>query len=296
MRGMITALKLVLKEIVYTLLLVLGVTALLFLFFNLMPGDYAGKGGGLPVYLDLLRGLFTFQFGISFVSGLDINAILFPAFRNTLVLTIGAICISLVIAVPIGIFSAYRSFKGYSWPLTLFSYIVSSIPVFYFGYLILFFVSRQTGFLPIFYPESSVGKYRFLSYVLPILVLGVGNDAVSEIVRLISSELGRVMSTDYVIASRARGEYQLASSVNEGIAIPLVSIIFSKLPFLIGGAVIIEFVFNWPGMGRLAFQSTLDRDLPILIVVAFLSVLMVRVGMILKEMLLYIFNPGSGRR
>ena len=162
------------------------------------------------------------------------------------------------------------------------------------GYLILFFVSRQTGFLPIYYPESSVGKYRFFSYVLPILVLGVGNDAISEIVRLISSELDRVMSTDYVIASKARGESLLASSVNEGIVIPLVSIIFSKVPFLIGGAVIIEFVFNWPGMGRLAFQSTLDRDLPVLIVIAFLSVLMVRAGMILKEILLYIFNPGEG--
>ena len=295
MRAMVAALKLVLKEIVYTLLLIIGVTALLYLFFNLMPGDYPGKGGGFPAYLELLRGLFTFQFGVSVVSGVNINTILFPAFRNTLILTLGAICISLIISVPIGIFSAYRSFKGYSWPLTLFSYIVSSIPVFYFGYLILFFVSRQTGFLPIFYPESSAGKYRFLSYVLPILVLGVGNDAVSEIVRLISSELGRVMNTDYVIASRARGESQLASSVNEGIAIPLVSIIFSKLPFLIGGAVIIEFVFNWPGMGRLAFQSTLDRDLPVLVVIAFLSVLMVRVGMMLKSILLHIFNAGESR-
>jgi peptide/nickel transport system permease protein len=295
MRGMLTALKLVLKEIIYTLLLILGVTALLYLFFNLMPGDYPGKGGGPEAFLLLLRGLFTFRFGVSVVSGMDINAILFPAFRNTLILTIGAICISLIIAVPIGIFSAYRSFKGYSWPLTLFSYIVSSIPVFYFGYLILFLVSRQTGFLPIFYPESSRGSYRLLSYVLPILVLGVGNDAVSEIVRLISSELGRVMSTDYVVASRARGESQLASSVNEGIAIPLVSIIFSKLPFLIGGAVVIEFVFNWPGMGRLAFQSTLDRDLPVLVVIAFLSVLMVRAGMIFRRILLFIFNPGESR-
>ncbi len=293
---MTTALRLVLKELVYTLMLIVGVTALLFLFFNLMPGDFPGKGEGLPVFLSLLKRLFTFQFGVSVVSGVDINSIVFPAFRNTLILTVGAICISLIIAVPIGIFSAFRSFKGYSWPLTIFSYIISSIPVFYLGYLILFFVSRQTGFLPIYYPESSVGRYRILSYVLPILVLGVGNDAISEIVRLISAELGRTMSTDYVIASKARGESLLASSVNEGIAIPLVSIIFSKVPFLIGGAVIIEYVFNWPGMGRLAFQSTLDRDLPVLIVIAFLSVLMVRAGMIFKEVLLYIFNPGSGRR
>jgi peptide/nickel transport system permease protein len=119
-------------------------------------------------------------------------------------------------------------------------------------------------------------------------------------VRLITSELGRVMSTDYVVASRARGESVLSSSVNEGIAIPLVSIVCSKvsivcskIPFLIGGAVIVEHVFNWPGMGRLAFESTLNRDLPVLIVIAFLSVLVVRAGMIVKEILLYIFNPGE---
>jgi peptide/nickel transport system permease protein len=75
--------------------------------------------------------------------------------------------------------------------------------------------------------------------------------------------------------------------------IPLVSIIFSKVPFIIGGAVIVEHVFNWPGMGRLAFQATLDRDLPVLIVIAFLSVLCVRGGMLIKELALYYFNIGE---
>jgi peptide/nickel transport system permease protein len=290
---MARALKLILKEVSYTLILIVGVTALLFLFFNLMPGDYQGKGGGARAYLELLRTLLTFQFGRSVVSGLDIGSLVFPAFRNTLVLTVGAIFISLIVAVPIGIFAAFKSFKSYSWPAMVFSYVISSIPVFYLGYLVLFLVSRQTGFLPIFYPDSMSGKYRFLSYVLPIVVLGMGNDAISEIVRLISTELGRVMSTEYVIASKARGELVLASSVNEGIAIPLVSIVFAKIPFLLGGAVIIEYVFNWPGMGRLAFESTLNRDLPVLIVIAFLAVLMVRAGMILKQILLYIFNPGK---
>jgi peptide/nickel transport system permease protein len=290
---MVRALRLFFKEVYYTVMLIIGVTALLFLLFNIMPGDFPGKGGGINGLLDLLKRLFTLQFGTSIVSGIDINTIVFPAFKNTLILTVGAISISMIIAVPIGIFSSYRRFRGYSWPLTIFSYVVSSIPVFYFGYLVLFLVSRYTGFLPIYYPQSSEGKYRLLSYALPILVLGLGNDSISEMVRLITSELGRVMSTDYVVASRARGESVLSSSINEGIAIPLVSIVCSKIPFLIGGAVIVEHVFNWPGMGRLAFESTLNRDLPVLIVVAFLSVLVVRAGMIVKEILLYIFNPGE---
>jgi peptide/nickel transport system permease protein len=288
---MVSFLKTLIKEILNTVLLILGVTALLYFLFNIMPGVFPDKGQGFGGYADLLKRLFTFNFGTSFVSGRDINKIIFPAFRNTLILTAGSIVLSMLISVPIGIFSAYRGFKSYSWPLSVFAYIMSSIPVFYLGYLILYIVSRQTGFLPIYYPQGSGRGSPFLSYVLPILVLGLGNDSISEIVRLITNELGRVMDSDYVSASKARGESVLKSSINEGIVIPLVSIMFSKIPFIIGGAVIVEHVFNWPGMGRLAFQSTLDRDLPMLIVIAFLSVLIVRAGMIIKESVLYYFNP-----
>lgn len=290
---MVRFIRVFVKEVLYTALLVTGVTALLYLLFHLMPGYFLGKGSGVSGYLDLLRRLFTFNFGKSIVSGIDINSIVFPAFKNTIILTVGAIFLSVTISVPIGIFSAYRRFKGYSWPLTLFSYIISSIPVFYLGYLVLYLFSRYTGFLPVYYPHGSERGNPFLSYVFPILVLGFGNASVSEIVRLIDTELERVIATDYVTASKARGESVLWSSVYEGIIIPLVSIVFSKIPFLIGGAVIVEHVFNWPGMGRLAFQSTLNRDLPVLIFIAFLSVLFVRFGMILKEMILLYVNPAE---
>jgi peptide/nickel transport system permease protein len=159
--------------------------------------------------------------------------------------------------------------------------------------VVLYAVSRYTGFFPIFYPRVGEGERRLLSYVLPIIVLGLGNDAISEIVRLVSSELGRVLRSDYVTAARAHGDSVLLASLPEGIVIPLVSIVFAKIPFLIGGAIVVEHVFNWPGMGRLAFESTLNRDLPVLIVIAFLSVLMVRAGMIVREILLAQLRPGD---
>jgi peptide/nickel transport system permease protein len=285
--------RLLAREILYTVFLVLGVSVLLYGAFNLMPGMYIGKGEGLPGYLSLLRRLFTFRFGTSVVSGQNIDAVVFPAFLNTLVLTMGSMVLSVVFAVPIGVFSAFRGFRGYSWPLTILSYIVSSLPVYYFGYLVLFLVSRYTGFFPIFSPRGGEGERRVISYVLPIIVLGLGNDAISEIVRLVSSELGRVLRSDYVIAAKAHGDSVLWASLKEGIVIPLVSIVFAKIPFLIGGAIIVEHVFNWPGMGRLAFESTLSRDMPMLIVIAFLSVLLVRAGMIVREMLLSRLRPGD---
>jgi peptide/nickel transport system permease protein len=285
--------KIFFREALYTGLLIVGVTALLYLLFNLMPGSFPGKGEGIFGYVGLLKKLFTFDFGVSGITGRNINGIVFPAFRNTLILTVGSIVLSIVVAVPIGIFSAYRGFKTYSWPLVIFSYVMSSIPVFYLGYLILYAVSRHTGYLPIYYPLGTGRGSPILSYVLPIIVLGFGNESISEIVRLIANELERVMHSDYAVAAKARGESVLWSSVSEGILIPLITIVFSKIPFIIGGAVIVEHVFNWPGMGRLAFQATLDRDLPLLIVIAFLSALSVRGGMVLKELALSYINPGE---
>jgi peptide/nickel transport system permease protein len=290
---MVRFLKVFSREIANAVLLIIGVTALLYLVFNVMPGTFFGKGVGLEGYIGLLRRLFTFQFGTSPVTGRDIGHLVLPAFRNTIVLTVGSLTISVIIAVPIGIFSAYRRFKSYSWSLSIFSYIISSIPVFFLGYLVLFIVSRYTGFMPILsLSEPGQGKPLF-AYILPILVLGLGNDSISEIVRLVGGELERTMSEDYVIASRARGENVLRASIHEGILIPLISIVFSKIPFIIGGAVIVEHVFNWPGMGRLAFQATLDRDLPVLIIIAFLSVLFLRVATLLKEMVLYYYRTSE---
>jgi len=290
---MVRFLKLFLKEVLYTFLLIIGVTTLLFLLFYLMPGTPSYIKFGINEYLGLLKRLLTLNFGISIISGRNINTIVFPAFKNTLILTVGSMFVSLLIAIPIGIFSAFKRFKSYSWPLSVFSYIISSIPVFYLGYVTIYIVSRHTGFLPVYYSHGIERGRPILTYMLPIFVLGFGNDSISEIVRLITNELGRVMSTDYVVSSKGRGESVLKSSIREGVVIPIISIIFSKIPFLIGGAVIVEYIFNWPGMGRLAFQSTLDRDMPVLIVIAFLSAIFVRVGMILKEIILYYYNPGE---
>jgi len=290
---MIRVVKIFSREVMYTLLLIIGVTGLLYLLFCLMPGSLSVNAVWYKEYIQLLTKLLTFRFGVSPITGLDINTIIFPAFRNTLILTIGAMVISVMIAVPIGIFASFRGFKGVSWPLTMFSYIVSSIPVFFLGYVVIFLVARNTGIIPIYFPRASGRGNPVLSFILPIIVLGIGNDSVSEIVRLISNELGRVMASDYVIASKGRGESVLKSSFNEGVLLPMISIIFSRVPFLIGGAIIVEYVFNWPGMGRLAFQSTLSRDLPVLGVIAFLSVITVRAGMILKEILFTFINPKS---
>ena len=233
---MVRFFKVFTREIANALLLIVGVTTILYLIFNILPGSFIGKGVGISGYIDLFRRLFTFKFGLSPVSGRDIRSIVFPAFKNTLILTIGSIFVSLLISVPIGIFSAYRRFKSYSWTLSIFSYIISSIPVFFLGYLVLYLVSRYTGVLPIYYLSEAQRGKPILSYILPIVVLGVGNDSISEIVRLIGNELERVMSKDYVIASKARGERVLQSSVHEGIIIPIISIIFSKIPFIIGAA------------------------------------------------------------
>ena len=93
-------------------------------------------------------------------------------------------------------------------------------------------------------------------------MLGVGNGTISEVIRYLRDEMGRVMAEDYIRTARAKGASVWKHSFKEGLLIPVTEIIASKIPFILGGAVIVEQVFNWPGMGRMAWQAAQDRDYP----------------------------------
>ena len=93
-------------------------------------------------------------------------------------------------------------------------------------------------------------------------MLGVGNGTISEVIRSLRDEMGRVMAEDYIRTARAKGASVWKHSFKEGLLIPVTEIIAAKIPFILGGAVIVEQVFNWPGMGRMAWQAAQDRDYP----------------------------------
>jgi peptide/nickel transport system permease protein len=216
------------RELVITGLLLLGVSFVVFIILFVSPGDPfsvllegqlsigEAKAGlheamGAPrswyvQYLAWLAGMLSGNFGTSIRMGLPVLPEVLRVGLSTLILTIGSLIITLLIAVPIALYSARRGTNKISWPLTMFSYVISALPVFWLGYIVIYFFTHKLGLFPIAFGFSTAGqKYRWLYQLLPIFVLGVGNGTISEVIRFLRQEMARVMSEDYIRTARAKG-------------------------------------------------------------------------------------------
>src|SRR4030042_1353835 len=137
------------------------------------------------------------NFGTSIRMGLPVLPEVLRVGLSTLILTIGSLIITLLIAVPIALYSAVRGTNKISWPLTMSSYVISALPVFWFGSI--FFFPHELGLFPVAFGFSSAGqKYRWLYQLLPIFVLGVGNGTISEVIRFLREEMGRAVGEAYI--------------------------------------------------------------------------------------------------
>jgi peptide/nickel transport system permease protein len=304
------------RELSITALLLLGVSFVVFIILYLSPGDpfsvllegqlssaeaQAGlrEAMGVPKswyaqYLSWLAGMLQGNFGNSVRTGLPVLKEVLRMGFNTLVLTLGSMLITLLIAVPIALYSALRGTDKVSWPLTMFSYVVSALPVFWLGYIVIYFFTHKLGIFPMAFGYSS-GHTAWLYALLPILVLGIGNGTISEVIRFLRNEMSRVMAEDYIRTARAKGASVWKHSFKEGLLIPVTEIIASKIPFILGGAVIVEQVFNWPGMGKMAWQAAQDRDYPVIMGVAILAAVLVRLGSLLQSVVYVAVNPRASK-
>jgi peptide/nickel transport system permease protein len=306
------------RELMITALLLLGVSFVVFIILFASPGDpfsvllegqlstgeaTAGvrEAMGVPrswyiQYLSWLGGMLTGNFGTSIRMGLPVLPEVLRVGFSTLLLTIGSLIITLLIAVPIALYSAVRGTDKLSWPLTMFSYLISALPVFWLGYVVIYFFTHKLGLFPLAFGFSSGGqKFRWLYLLLPIFVLGVGNGTISEVIRYLRQEMGRVMAEDYIRTARAKGASVWKHSFKEGLLIPVTEIVASKIPFILGGAVIVEQVFNWPGMGRMAWQAAQDRDYPVIMGIAILAAIFVRLGSLFQKVVYVAVNPRASK-
>ena len=304
------------QELFVTGLLLLGVSLVVFVILNLSPGDpfsmllegqalseevRAGIRQAMGVERtwygryaawvgDLVRG----DFGTSIRTGLPVLSEVLRTGLNTLVLTIGSLLVTLLIAAPIAIRSAMRGMSRYTWTLTILSYVASAVPLFWFGYIVIYFFTHQLGLFPLAF-GFAVGAKRWLYLLVPVFVLGIGNGAVSEVIRTLREEMARVMEEDYIRTARAKGARVWKHAFKEGFLIPVTEIIAAKVPFILGGAVIVEQVFNWPGMGRMAWQAAQDRDYPVIMGIAIVAAVLVRMASLLQSVVYVMVNPRASK-
>jgi peptide/nickel transport system permease protein len=179
-----------------------------------------------------------------------------------------AFALALLVAIPIGLVSAVRRNSLLDQITMGIALVGQSAPTFFVGILLILILSLKAGWLP----TSGRGDWTHL--VLPALTLGAF--AMASIARLTRSALLEVLRADYVRTARAKGLRERAVVIKHALrnaAIPIVTITGLQFGTLLGGAVVTETVFAWPGIGRLAIQSIYNRDYPVVQCVVFLSAL-----------------------
>jgi peptide/nickel transport system permease protein len=244
-------------------------------------------------YLSWLHNVLGGNFGTSVRTGMPVAGELINVSLNTLYLTLGSMLVTLLIAVPIALYSSMRGHSvAISWPLTMLGYVFSALPVFWLAYIVIYVSVHGFDFFPL--ASSGMGG-GWLYTLVPVLVLGLGSGTISEVIRYLREEMSRVMAEDYIRTARAKGASVWRHAFKEGLLLPVSEIFAAKIPFMLGGAVIVEQIFNWPGMGRMAWQAAQDRDFPVIMGIALIAAIFVRLGSMIQRVVYTAVNPHGAR-
>jgi peptide/nickel transport system permease protein len=221
-------------------------------------------------------------------------------FINSLPLFIVGTILTWTISFPIGIRSAIFRGGMYDRSATFFAYLLISIPGFFFAYILIIFVVSQFH-VPVIGMETfgtagtswiQMTMDRIWHLLLPSLLGATGGIAVLS--RYVRSQMLEVEGQDYVRTAKAKGlppEQVHYKHALRNALLPFVTMFGLILPGLIGGSVIIESIFSWPGIGRMAFEAILARDYPIILTVNFVSAVLVLAGTFISDLLYMVVDP-----
>ncbi len=278
----------VLRRTAQAAVALLGVSIVVFALIHLVPGDpvrtalgtrfdqelyetlIARAGLDQPLllqYWNWLTSALTGDLGVSFRTGQPVTGALLQRLPATMLLAFAALLVGLLIALPAGIVSAVKQGRPVDYAASSFSQIGVSVPDFWFGLLLILVFARSLGWLPpsgyVSPLEDPVEAIRRL--ILPATTAGVVTGAI--LTRFVRSSVLEAMGAEHVQLARAKGmpeRYILRHHVLRNAWIPVVTITGLQLATLLGGIVVVEVVFAWPGIGRLALDAVVRRDYPVL--------------------------------
>lgn len=273
-------LRYLLRRLIQAIPTLLGVAILMFLFVRALPGDparlYAGLDAtpnevaavrerfgldrSLPEQFGLYLGsLARGELGRSFRSDRPIGELLERHFRATLYLSLIAIAMAMLVGIALGIVAALKRGSLVDLGVTIGSILGISAPSFFVGILLIYLFAVQWRMFPV------AGSLSWQGMVLPAVTLAAG--AIGTVARFTRSSLLEVMGEDFVRTARAKGVHPslvLRKHVLKNALIPVITIVGLQFGFLLSGAVIVETVFNFPGLGWLLIQSIEARDYPVI--------------------------------
>jgi len=237
-------------------------------------------------YLDYLNGLLHFNFGYSYLQSRSALTLVAERLPFTINLAVAALLLSMLIGIPVGMASAYYRRRFLGRALMPFVLVGQSMPAFWLGILLILLFSVRLGWLP------STGFDGPSSIILPAVTLA--SLTMATLARITRSSFLEQLSADYVRTARSRGAGTgrvLFGHVLRNAALPVVTLLGLEVASLLGGAVITETIFAWPGIGQLTVQAIQARDFPVVqAIVLLVAVIYIGINFV-TDMLYAVIDP-----
>jgi peptide/nickel transport system permease protein len=305
----------ILQRLLLALIVILGVTFVVFMILQIVPGDPARVILGpyasdesvqglrerlglnrpfLVQYVTWLGGVVQGDFGDSLLNSQTVSSQLIGRIRPSVELALAALFIGIVISFPVGIISALKPGSPIDIVASLFSQIGVSVPSFWMGIMFIYFFSLYLNILPPsgYTPISEDFGDWLAHLILPATTAGLVSASIQT--RFVRSAMLDVLNMNYIQTARAKGLAERNVILNHALRnamINIVTIIGLQITALFSGVVIVEVVFAWPGLGRLALNAVLERDYPVLQGAVFAVAAMVTLVNLAVDLLYFVLDP-----
>jgi peptide/nickel transport system permease protein len=309
----------IVQRFVHALSILLGISVLVFVLVEAAPGDAVdamispesvvttdlkermreqlGLDQPAPIrYARWLGRAVTGDLGYSLTSRKPIAEIIAVRLPTTLQLVGFALVVSVVFGVTTGVVAAVKQYSWIDYLLTFFAFAWLSVPGFFLGLMMIYVFAVRLNWFPAF-GSSTAGADnpmldRFHHLILPGVTLGL--ELTAALTRYTRSSLLEVLQSDFMTTARAKGLREQVVIVRHGLRnalIPIITVVAFRMPYLISGAVIIETVFQWPGLGLLALQAATQKDYPLVMALALAVTLVVVVSSFVADVLYSFADP-----
>jgi peptide/nickel transport system permease protein len=305
------------RRVVQAILVVFGVTLLVFLLEHIIPGGAARaalgprasdaqveqfnklNGYDLPLweqFYEYCRGIVLhFNLGYSYKKNQSVAALIEEALPKTLVLVGLSTLLAVVVAIPLGVLQVVRRNTPIDYFLTGATFILYAMPAFLLGELLILYFAIDLGWFSTEAPQvQSAWGVLTDPGALALPVLSLAAITIAAFSRYMRSSLMEAMTEDYVRTAKAKGAGQrrvLYRHALPNALIPLITLLGLSIPAIVGGALITETVFNFPGMGLLTTQAAIDNDVPLLLGTTFVAALATVAGSLLADILYAVVDP-----
>jgi peptide/nickel transport system permease protein len=287
-----------LRRILLAIPAMLGISVVLYTVLALAPGDPLGEltlnpnvpasvrmalrakfGLDDPVwqrYLHWLVAMFHGDWGFSFVSRVNVTALILQRLPVTLAVIGASQVLAVMVAIPVGVLGAAKPYSAFDQIANTIAFIGFSMPTFFTGLLLILLFSIQLHWLPfVFRTDLSSTGWLWIwdeirQSIMPVAVLGLFQGA--SLVRYVRAAMLDVIKLDYVTTARSKGIGErrvLLRHVVRNALIPVVTLVALQMPVVFGGAIITEQIFRVPGIGSLLIDSILSNDTPVVMGVTF---------------------------